>query len=136
MEGLGSLPALSQGQAEHNSYKQAARGDTGTWDTTGEQAGRWPCPELRGAQRKPKLGGQSCPSPWGVAGAVSVRDKGPPGWVACPLAVPAGWALAGWLRRYRSSVRWRVRCWYRGRMERDVNISDLGGGWRGGGGGG
>lgn len=94
MEGLGSLPHLSQGQAECKSGKQAARGDTGTRDTTGEQAGQWPCPERQGAQRKPKLGGQSCLQPVGSGWGSIWPRQGTPGLGGlsprCPHGLGAG----------------------------------------------
>lgn len=81
-----------------------ARGDRGTTDRQNMRS--W-ClsSELWGKQGKPKLGGQSCPQPearWQQPG----QDRGPPGWVHCPLTVPIGWVLVGWIRQYHSSLRW------------------------------
>lgn len=112
---------LSQCQAERNSCK-VTRGQ-GT--RCGELAGG-PPRSYRGNRESQSSGDKAVPSLGGNGGAgeASSQDRvqGTPGRVPCPLAVPEGQALAGWIRRYHSSLRWRVRCWYRSR-------SGAGAGW-------
>lgn len=96
------------------------------------QGAGWPValPRAAGETGKAKAQGTKL-SPALGRGQQSGWDRGPPG---CPLAVPMGWAagrldkaipqqlkVAGAVLVLSSQRGW-------GRMERDVNISDLGGG--------
>lgn len=109
-----------------------AGGNTGTRDRHNMRSR---CLSLQscGGNRESQSSGEKAVPTLRQGDQQSGQARGPPDCIHCPLTVPMGWMLVGWIRQYHSSLRWQMQSVLycvlqqgQGRMEGDANVSDLG----------